>query len=114
MVFGGVFAGKGADAVRNSTFSAGTTTGLDVPKNTPGKQWSYHAIPPKGAGWHGPTDPEKDAPPSPEMVDKLGKMIKDAEEGTEAVLEDRTEQQRNSKKRVMELEKEQAKLKDEL
>lgn len=114
MIFGGIFASKGADVARNSTISASTRTGLDVPRNTPGQQAHYHAIPPKGAGWHGPSDPEKDAPPSPEMVEQVKQMIKDAEDDTEVVLQDRMDQERNPKKRMMELEKEQARLKDEL
>lgn len=114
MIFGGSTPGKEATAVKNSTVSSGTATKLDVPRNTPGKQWNYHAIPPKGAGWNGPSDPEKNAPPSPEMVDRVAKMIREAEQGTDAVLEDRSGQERNPKKRMMELEKEQAKLKDEL
>lgn len=115
LVFGGIIGAAGGGKIKNGTLSmVGTKTGLDVPKNTPGMQYNYHAMPAKGAGWGGRGTPEeKDMPPSPEMVEEMKQMIKDADEGI-VVVQDDTEQPRNPKKRMMELEKEQAMMRDEL
>lgn len=115
LVFGGAGAAVRGGGVKNVTVSSSTR--LDVPRNTPGVQWNHHAIPPKGAGWGGKTDPEEDLPPSPDMVEEVKKMVKDANEGTVAI--ENEEQERNPKKRMMELEKEQesmgdARVRDEL
>jgi len=108
LIFGSASAAVKSGGVRNVTTSS--STGLDVPRNTPGVQWSHHAIPPKGAGWGGKSDPEKDLPPSPDMVDEVKKMVKDANEGTVGIEDG--EQMRNPKKRMMELEKEQERMRD--
>lgn len=114
LIFGGVLGGKGMEAVNNVTAISSSRTGLDVPRNTPGQQRNYQALPAKGAPWHGQNPADRDVPPSPEMVEKMKQMIRDAGEGTEVVLEDRMDQEPNPKKRMMELEKEKLRVRDEL
>ncbi|KAK5940513.1 Protein transport protein sec20 [Knufia obscura] len=109
LVFGGASAAIRSGETKNVT--ASPSTGLEVPKNTPGVQWHHHAIPPKGAGWGGKSDPEQDLPPSPDMVDEVKRMVKNANEGTS--MTGNEEQPRNPKKRMMELEKEQEKFREE-
>jgi len=108
LVLGGASAAMRSADVKNVT--ASSRTGLDVPKNTPGAQRIYQALPAKGAGWGGRADPENDMPPSPDMVDEVRRMVKDANEGT--VVVEAEEQERNPKKRMMELEKEQERFRD--
>ena len=103
---------KGSESANNVT--ASSRTGLNVPKNTPGVQFDYHAVPPKGAGWGGQVPSEdENTPPSPEMVEEMKKMVRDANEGT--VIEVLDEQkERNPKKRMMEHDKEEVRIRDEL
>lgn len=83
-------------------------------------------VPPKGGGWGQPAQPAQASAESEDgMVDQIGKMIEKAKEkfGSEldadAEAESSEEQPEyaesvNTKKRMMELEKEQERLKDEL
>ena len=111
MVFGGMGAAKSSSTVKNIT--ASSRTGLDIPENTPGVQFNHHSIPPKGAGWSWRGASEDSVPQSPDLVEKVKNMVKEANEGTVVVEEDEM-QERNPKKRMMELEKEHARLRDEL
>ena len=104
-----IFGGEKLDDSAGQTLS----TGLTVPTNSPGSKFAYQSIPAKGAGWGGSANPP-DIPDSPGMVQKVSKMIEDAENENENqyAQEEDESQPRNPKKRMMEVEREN--IKDEL
>lgn len=115
LVLGGAASAVGGRTLKHSTALVSSRTRLDVPMNTPGAERPYHAIPAKGGGWESPSSPENAEPPSPEMVEAMKKMVKEAQDGTTLPEPGSdAEQPRNPKKRMMELEKEQERIRDEL
>lgn len=112
-VFGGSAATKGTDFMRNDTMAVTSQTGLGVSDSSMKPQRSIQPFSMYGAGQKEPENPEAEVPPSPETVEHVKKLIDEAKEGTTVAKED-DDQPRNPKKRMMELEKEQASLREEL
>ncbi|KAK5072603.1 Protein transport protein sec20 [Lithohypha guttulata] len=112
-VFGGSAATKGTDFMRNDTMAVTSQTGLGVSDSSMKPQRSIQPFSMYGAGQKEPKNPEAEVPPSPETVEHVKKLIDEAKEGTTVAKED-DDQPRNPKKRMMELEKEQASLREEL
>ena len=101
-------AGTGSALVKNSTVIAGSSRGVH---NSPAKvKWATDKIQSNTPEW---TDSgEHDEHLSPEMIEKMKRMIKDAEHGKPVPVE--SGPTKNTKKRIMELEQEQIRLRDEL
>lgn len=111
LIFGGASGAlKSTGAATNSTVAVSPSIAQGIPSHAPGRA-KYQPIPPKGAGWGSNTDSETEEPPSPGTVQKMKDMINEAKDGI--VLED-SDQPRNPKKRMMEQEKEEARIRDEL
>lgn len=92
-------AGTNSAVSQNITASLGSKSGITISSGVP----KVHE---ENAGFQ-----DGDGPPSPEMVEKVKQMINEANEGT-IVFED--DEAPNPKKRMMELEQEQHRIRDEL
>ncbi|RMZ81188.1 hypothetical protein DV737_g2675, partial [Chaetothyriales sp. CBS 132003] len=118
--------GRGGVIVATPSAAATTTrptTRSGFPVNAPGVVFKSMALPAKGAGWGGPAQPPLQ-PPSVSvetMVDKVGKMLDEAQTATfdinnlgDEERRQQEEQPRNSLKRMMEIDTNRDRRKDEL
>jgi len=114
---GSIGFGKAGDTAVSVQSSARiSSTPLNVPKNPSGMVFRSMELPNKGGGWGQPYAPPKLEEDS--MIERIGRAMGDSANTDRKVdeLKDEggKEQPRNPKKRMMELEKEQEYLRDEL
>ncbi|RMZ87024.1 hypothetical protein DV736_g5746, partial [Chaetothyriales sp. CBS 134916] len=107
-----------------ATTTRGPTTRTGFPLNPSGVVFKSIPLPAKGGGWGGPAHPPNQPPPSVSqetMVDKVGKMVDESQTATFDIdnLSDeerrrQEEQARNPLKRMMEVDTDRNRKKDEL
>lgn len=100
----------GSSEMQNSTSTALVTATGGIPMR--GSQVRSMALPAKGGGWGADAQPPPEV--SSELIEKVGQIIDDSATRTMNLEDFPTRGAGNTKKRMMELEKEQERLRDEL